>query len=650
MRARLGLLAFLLLLPAGSGAEERARPAAWQPPEAAPSPLEGEGATPPSAAPAEGAGDRSAIEEARRSAEASEPYASHRAYAHYLEARREEARGNLAGALVHLRQARLYDEGDAQIRFHLARLRLKTGDREKARAGLERLVEEAPGHAPAWMLLGFARRVEGRLAAAVEAFERAIAADPGLEDAYLALLALRIDRGQFAEAEALAARLAERRPGEGKGYRVLSVLAKEQGEAGLALRSLRRAVAIEPENLPAALELAALEEQAGRHEEAAALYGQVLRRDPSDAVALLGSARTALRMGDEGAARAFIRQLFGTHPDPVGVRLQTAMDLGLARRPDRALEVLEEAKGISPSDPRITYYEGLVLEGKGELRRAAEAYRQVPANAGALYPLSRARRADVLSRLGAWKEALRSLELASTIAERLLDEAIHAEVLRFFPDVYRRAQRSHEAVAALQAAARRLPENRTVALSLARALLDTGQSGEAIRLLEARAAGQADEGILYALAIAKERAGDPEGAVEVASRILDENPEDPAALNFKGYLLADHGLRLGEARRLLLRAVELRPDEPAFLDSLGWCELQRGELGAAEPYLLRAAELRPKDPEILHHLAELHFRAGRIERAVATWQRALRALERDPDQRLFGIIERRLSQAKTRLR
>src|SRR5690606_41679470 len=57
-----------------------------------------------------------------------------------------------------------------------------------------------------------------------------------------------------------------------------------------------------------------------------------------------------------------------SHPDPVGVRLQTAMDFELARRPDRALEVLEEAKGIAPTDPRIAYFEGLVLEDRKSTR------------------------------------------------------------------------------------------------------------------------------------------------------------------------------------------------------------------------------------------------------------------------------------------
>ncbi|HLV60918.1 MAG TPA: tetratricopeptide repeat protein [Fredinandcohnia sp.] len=626
MAARLGLFA-LLLLPAGVMAEEHAEAA-------------GRRALP----------DREAISDARAAAEEPGRYASHRAYLHYLEARRAEAGGELAGAVVHLRQALLYDAEAPEVRFHLARLYLKLGEREKALAGLDALLRDVPDHAPSLMLLGFALRMEGRANEAASAFERAIAAAPDEEDGYLALLALRMDLGQFDEAEHLAERLVERRPGDGKAFRVLWHLAQEQGRADWALRFLRRAVAVEPGHLVAALELAAQEEQAGRWEEAARLYERVLRRDPSEPTALLGSARIALRQGDEVSARAFLRQLFGTHPDPVGVRLQTAMDLEVARKPERALEVLREARGIAPSDPRIAYFEGVVLERRGDLPAAARAYASVPASAGPLYPLSRARAANVLSRLGDLEEAMRSLEVALAIAERVEAEDLLAEVLLYVPDVYRRARKSYEAVPRLQAAAERLRDHPMVVVALSRALVDTGRAEEAILLLEERARARPERPILFALAMAKERAGHPEGAVEVASRILEEDPDDAAALNFVGYLLADHGLRLEEARRLLMRAVELEPDEPAYLDSLGWCELQLGNLASAEPYLLRAAELLPDDPEILHHLAELYFRSGRIELAIATWQRALHGLERDPDVRLVDIIEKRLAHARTRLR
>lgn len=576
-------------------------------------------------------------------------YVSSRAYSHFLEAKLAENRGDLAAALTRLQQALIFDEGAPEIHLGLARLLLKIGQREQAMERLSHFLARAPEDAQAHALIGSIHRMEGRVREALASFARALRSDPDLEEAYLASIDLLVGLGRVEEAEELAQRITVRRPGQGRAWRVLAVLAGEAGRPDLSLRSLRRAVEEEPGHLSAVLQLAAREEEGGGFDEALRLYGMVLARDPTHATALLGSARIAMRRGDEAGANAFLHQLFGTHPDPVGVRLQTAMDLESARRPHRAMQVLDEAGTLS-SDPRISFFRGWVLEGQRNYAQAASAYSQVAASAGPLYPLSRARWAVCLSLLGATDESLRLMELAHLTSKRLGDDDTLEEVLRLIPDVYRRAGRSPDAVALLRTEATRLEGRQGVVLALASALLDTGQSGEAILLLQTHSDDHPSESALFALAVAKERAGDPLGAVEVAQRMLESDPGNPSLLNFMGYVLADHGLQLEEARGYLIRAVEARPEDPAFLDSLGWCELQRGDLEAAEPLLLRAAALRPDDPEILHHVAELHLRTSRLELAVATWQQALQALRRDPDARLRGIIENRLVRVQSKVR
>lgn len=589
--------------------------------------------------------DLDAVREAMGTADGEGRYASSRAYTHFLEGKLAESRGDPAAAILHLQQALLYDEQAGELHLGLARLRLQLGQRELAAEGLARFLAKEPDNARAHAMLGALHRMEGRAKEAVRSFARAIRADPDLDEAYLVSIELHMGLGEADEARRLAERLAARRPGQGRVWRILSVLAGEAGRPALALEALRRAVEQEPGHIASTLELAAREEEAGQAEEALRLYGLVLARDPIHATALLGSARIAMRRGDEAGANAFLRQLFGTHPDPVGVRLQSAMDLESARRPQQALEVLDEADAVA-SDPRTSFFRGWVLEGQQRYAQAARAYSQVPASAGPLYPLARARGAVCLSRLGAAEESLRLLDLALATATRLGGEDTREEVLRLLPDVYRRAGRSRDAVALLRREAERAPDRQGVVVALAVALLDTGQSEEAIGLLGDFSERNPSEGTWFALAVAKERAGDPLGAVEIGRKMLEEDPGNPSLLNFVGYVLADHGLHLEEARELLLQAVEARPDDPAFLDSLGWCELQRGNVEAAEPLLLRAASMRKDDPEILHHVAELYLRTSRLDLAVATWQQALRALHRDPDARLQGIIEERLAHVR----
>src|SRR5207244_2116409 len=53
-------------------------------------------------------------------------------------------------------------------------------------------------------------------------------------------------------------------------------------------------------------------------------------------------------------------------------------------------------------------------------------------------------------------------------------------------------------------------------------------------------------------------------------KVLDINPKSANALNYLGYMLADRNVRLDEAQDLIRKAVEIEPDNGAFLDSLGW--------------------------------------------------------------------------------
>ena len=61
-------------------------------------------------------------------------------------------------------------------------------------------------------------------------------------------------------------------------------------------------------------------------------------------------------------------------------------------------------------------------------------------------------------------------------------------------------------------------------------------------------------------------------------------------LNYLGYMLADKGVRLNEALKLIRKAVEQEPMNGAYLDSLGWAYFKLGEYELAEENLRRAVE------------------------------------------------------------
>ncbi len=101
-------------------------------------------------------------------------------------------------------------------------------------------------------------------------------------------------------------------------------------------------------------------------------------------------------------------------------------------------------------------------------------------------------------------------------------------------------------------------------------------------------------------------------------------PTSAEVLNYLGFLLADQGRSLDEAVRLVQRALEVDPGNPAYLDSLGWAYYRLGELQEAERYLTPAARQLPRNAVVQDHLGDVFAGLGRWNDAIASWTRALK--------------------------
>lgn len=125
-----------------------------------------------------------------------------------------------------------------------------------------------------------------------------------------------------------------------------------------------------------------------------------------------------------------------------------------------------------------------------------------------------------------------------------------------------------------------------------------------------------DQALLYARALASERADRLDDAESDLRRILDLDPDNLSALNALGYTLADRTERFDEALALIERAYDREPDNPAFVDSLGWVLFRMGRIEEALPHLRQAAAAAP-DPEVLAHLAQALWASGARDEARA---------------------------------
>ncbi|MGH7731240.1 MAG: tetratricopeptide repeat protein, partial [Candidatus Eiseniibacteriota bacterium] len=113
-------------------------------------------------------------------------------------------------------------------------------------------------------------------------------------------------------------------------------------------------------------------------------------------------------------------------------------------------------------------------------------------------------------------------------------------------------------------------------------------------------------GLVFDLAACRERIGDLAGAEAAVRDVLQREPNNPTALNFLGYLWADHGRHLDEAVEMIARALAQDPDNGAYIDSLGWAYYRLGRLSEARVQLERAVRLTRGDAVVLEHLGDVY--------------------------------------------
>jgi tetratricopeptide (TPR) repeat protein len=118
-------------------------------------------------------------------------------------------------------------------------------------------------------------------------------------------------------------------------------------------------------------------------------------------------------------------------------------------------------------------------------------------------------------------------------------------------------------------------------------------------------------------------------------------------------MLADRGVRLSEAMAMIRKAVELDPQNYAYLDSLGWVYYKTGQYALAEENIRKANERNSGDPTIHDHLGEVYERTGKLKQAVEQWERSLneysRSLPADADPEEVSKVQHKLDNARVKL-
>ncbi len=463
----------------------------------------------------------------------------------------------------------------------------------------------------------------GNLPGALEAARLWARLSPGDIEASSTELALSAANGQTKGlAQALRERIEATPDKTGGITQAMSVLSR-LNDRRLALRILDEALSDKVRKLPVAhLALADAAQAAGDFTRADSEARAALLADPRSEAA----AQRVLEYGAkvdparaEEAARAFIAR----NPNARKLRLMLAAQMAERGDYDSAQAELAAMSRSAPEDFDLLFMQAQLAYKAGHLNQARSLLLQYldvqdqrkqatvagASDAGAAAADAHVLLARIAEDQGRYDEAIAELERVDDPSMRYAAHMRQAALRA-------RQGRIEDALALVDAAGALDDEEQTLGvLTKAQILRDAGQVDKAAALL-----AKADKDlpdtveIKYELAMLSERQGKVAQLEKLLRQVIALDPEHAHAYNALGYTLADRNQRLPEALDLITQALELSPNDPFILDSMGWVKFRMGDLPAAAEYLQRAYALRP-EPDIAAHLAEVLYAQGKRSQA-----------------------------------
>ena len=318
------------------------------------------------------------------------------------------------------------------------------------------------------------------------------------------------------------------------------------------------------------------------------VFVRVADLDPVLMGVAMRAAEIAFTADDLPSAVRFLRELNEARPEDIPIREQLAALYFLSQQPKEGRQLLDEVEKEKPGRADLypvlaKLYEEIQLPARAEIYQILASHALSPPDLAGIIRLA-------------------LLQLEQNQFRRAADTVQWG--LGYYPD--------------------------SLQLLFAAALTQKGMSrfAEACTLFSAvERLGQQQPGFLNSsfymeFASTLEQSGQPLRSEYALRRAIALQPDCHEAMNSLGYLWAERGRNLREARRLIDRALELDPGNPAYLDTLAWVLFKSGDGAAAEPILVEALGMLPDEPVLLEHYGDILLVLGRGREAGLQYRKA----------------------------
>ena len=463
-------------------------------------------------------------------------------------------------------------------------------------------------------LRGMAEERAGNTTKALEAYEMAVQQDPQALQVYRDIAELRLRMGDPEAALAAAERVKALAPNDPTSYIFLGNVRVAQGNLAKASEAYEQALKLDPTNLRAL-------ENLGNYyalldpDKALSYYQRYIDQNSRDADIYFQMALVHQKRGHLDKALSFYKQSIELDSTQIASHLALADLYEQRKSTAEAVAEYKVASGLQPSNPLVLMRLGNFLYRDGQWDAAWGTFKAVekaiPNDPTVYYWLAR-----VAEEKKNWKEAATDAEKAYALSQDNQFLPLTAYYLTLDHQV-------DSAIKYLEKAKESEPDNANVLLFLGINYLDLDKTDKAREaLVKGVSLYPKDVQMRFQLGTAEDRLGHFDAAIEQFQEILKMDPNNTAAMNYLGYSWADRGIRLEEAEKLLRKAVAQEPGSGAYLDSLGWVRLKRGDTQEARQLLEKAVFYSP-DPVIYDHLGDACLADRHPEAALQAWSRAL---------------------------
>lgn len=504
------------------------------------------------------------------------------ALAHFAEGIDFEEDGEMEKALEAYRQVLNVDPGQIELAVRVAALLTRDDDYPSAIDVLKDAVKVHPKAPEPYLELSFIyAKYLKKVNQAIEFANKAIALDPQKIDGYQRLFEIYLTAGDEQRALETLDRAAK--------------MPNDDPTFWARLGRLYGSVILRPDAKPNPEQTARLNDVF----EKAAAKGQnnaAVLKEVGDYFASTQQIKEAL---------PFYLRVLELQPDDANVREKLATGFVLTNQRARAVETLEAI--IQEHPEKYQSYELLAQLHDDEARALVRANQTDPANAE-------------------FKKAAQNYE------QSLLINPNHAATyLRLAELLLVPLKQSERAVSVLTEGRRRYPDAPEFAYYLAIALRESKKAKDAVIMFEEalNEAQNAEADFLkprfyVEYGAAAQEAGLYDKAAELFHKAIAMDPANAAEpYNYLGYMWAEQNSHLDEAEDAIKRALQLDPENGAYLDSMAWVQYRQGKYDQALENLKRAIENLPReDAVVFEHLGDVYLKLNRVSQALESWQKA----------------------------